>query len=235
MTEDKTLPWKISTGVFALLFLATLLNTGLFGDGTATGNAVQEQTKADMTVYNDDVVKGSANAPVTVILYSDPSCPYCAAAAGGTEMVTYMKQRSSGYEAAVPGILKNYVDSGKVRFVFRYYPGHGKGVEAMKMMLCAEEQGKFWELHDEFFNNQALMEAGDNAALAKLAIGILTDDEAFDACWKSNKYDAKMTTDSQRGIDAGVQGTPAFYVNGMEVSGAQPYSALKSVIDAELA
>ncbi|MBN2421534.1 DsbA family protein [Candidatus Woesearchaeota archaeon] len=235
MTEDKTLPWKIATGVFALLFLATLLNTGLFNGATVTGTAIQGQTEIDMTIYSDDVVKGSDSAPVTVILYSDPSCPFCAAAAGGTEMVAYMNQRSAGYEAAVPGIIKNYVDKGKVKFVYRFFPGHGSGVEAMKMMLCAEEQGKFWEVHDDFYNNQELMESGNVEGLANIVKKYVTDGVAFDACRASNKYDAKMAADTQRGVEAGIQGTPAFLVNGAEVSGAQPYSALKRVIDEALA
>ncbi len=233
MKKSNATPWKIATGILAVLFLVLLLN--IFGGKTA--QTTQETTatgNADMTLYTDDVVRGDSDAPVTVILYSDPSCPYCAAAAGGTEMVSYMASRYSGYEAAVPGIMKNYVETGKVKFVYRYYPGHGAGVDAMKIMLCANEQNKFWDIHDVFYNNQDLMNAGNVTGLKELAVETGVDSAKLDSCLASGKYDSKLTTDTQRGQAMGVQGTPAFYVNGVEVSGAQPYSALKQVIDAAL-
>jgi protein-disulfide isomerase len=238
--EDAT-PWKVATGVFALLFIVAILNTPLFSN-TAT-QATQQmqqqgQTTADMKLYADDVIKGDANAKVTVILYSDPSCPFCAAAAGGSEMVAYMKSRSSDYEAAVPGIIKNYVDTGKVKLVFRFFPGHGNGEEAMKIMLCANEQEKFWQVHDAFFNAQTkLMNSGsvDVAGLKKLAVDNGVDSAKLETCLASKKYDSKLATDTQRGQAMQVQGTPGFFVNGVIVSGAQPYSALEQVINAALA
>lgn len=240
MTKDNSMPWKIATGIFALLFIATLLNTNIFS-GTGTTATTQQQaqpTAADMTLYSDDVVRGSADAKVTIIEYSDPSCPYCAAAAGGTQMVAYMKGNSPNYEPAVPGIMTNYVDTGKARIVFRYFPGHGAGQKAMEALLCANEQGKFWELSDIYFNNQD-KNLKDNQSvvvdLAKQVSGL--DTTKLDACITTNgaKYEAKMTADAQKGQAMGVQGTPAFFVNGELVSGAQPYSALKTVIDAKLA
>lgn len=233
---ESATPWKIATAVFAILFVAALLNTNIFSGSTQQAQQQQQAgtTNADMKLYADDVVKGDANAPVTIIAYTDPSCPFCAAAAGGSEMVAYMKSRMPTYEAAMPGILKNYVDTGKAKVVFRYFPGHGSGVDAMKIMLCANEEGKFWQLHDVFFNNQALMENGDTAGLKKLAVDNGVNSAKLDSCLASNKYDSKLTTDTQRGQAMGVQGTPGFFVNGIEVSGAVPFSDIKSVIDAAL-
>lgn len=249
-TEDKTLftittqnVWKITTVVLAIIVIALLIQNAKYrgaqqeaGDTTDNTGSIDELADTiGMTVYDDDVVKGSADAKVTVIIYSDPSCPFCAAAAGGTEMVAYMKQKNSNYEPAVLGIIKDYVDTGKVRLVFRYFPGHGKGVDAMKMLLCANEQGKFWELHDVFFDNQKLMESGDSDGLAELAKGIVQDTASFDTCRQSGRYDAKLTTDTQRGVEMGVQGTPAFVINGKIVVGAQPYSVFQTALDAALA
>jgi len=233
--EDAT-PWKIATGIFAALFLATLFIFST-NEETVQQQAQQESAAVDMKIFANDIVKGPVTAPVTIIVYSDPSCPYCAAAAGGSEMVAYMQSRSAGYEAAVPGIIKNYVDKGKVRIVFRYYLGHGRGAEAMNIMLCANEQGKFWEVHDLFFNNQNLMNNGNAAdveGLKKLATDNGIDSGKLEACLSSNKYDAKLQNDMQLGKASGVSGTPAFAVNGKLVVGAQPFSALKAVIDAEL-
>lgn len=242
MSEDITMKketlWKVTSGVLALVVVVLLINV-LGNNATVTGSAVANQpakTNADMTVFSDDVVKGPANAKVTIIVYSDPSCPYCAAAAGGSEMVAYMQSRGA-YEPAVPGIIKNYVDTGKARIVFRYFPGHGNGADAMKIMLCANEQDKFWTLHDVFFNNQNLMNSGtvDVAGMKKLAVDNGVDSGKLDACLAANKYDAKLAKDTQLGQAAGVGGTPSFAVNGQLVEGAVPFSSFKAAIDSLLA
>ncbi len=235
--------WKITTVVLAIIVIALLIQNAKYKGATQGTDVTSDQTPdtedvgetIEMTLYDDDVVIGSEDAKVTIIIYSDPSCPFCAAAAGGSEMVAYMKQRSPTYEAAVPGIMENYVDTGKVKLVFRYFPGHGKGIEAMKMLLCANEQDTFWELHDIFFDNQKLMESGDTEGLAALAEGIVPDMDAFETCRLSDTYTSKLTTDYQRGVADGVQGTPAFLINGQMVVGAQPYATIAAAIDAALA
>ncbi len=181
-------------------------------------------------------VKGPKDAKVTVVLFSDPSCPFCGAAAGtAADVVAYMKQRSPTWEAPIPGIIKEYVDTGKARIVFKYYPGHGKGIDAMEMMWCANEQEKFWEMHDLLFANQKLMEAGDVAGLKTVALGLSSlDKDKFETCVADDKYKAQYDADTQEGQAAGVEGTPAFFINGKLVSGAQPFSALKQAIEAEL-
>jgi protein-disulfide isomerase len=237
--------WKITTVVLAIIVVLLLVQNAKYkneaqGETVPQTEETDEADAVDMALYYDDVVKGSDDAPVTVIIYSDPSCPYCAAAAGGEKMVAYMNQRSPGYEPAVPGIMENYVETGKVKLVFRYFPGHGKGVEAMKMLLCADEQDTFWELHDIFFDNQDLMEAGDTEGLAALARDVVPDTAAFDSCVETNTYQTKMDADYKRGIAAATSaqtqmGTPAFVINGKLITGAQPYSTFASVIDAALA
>ncbi len=233
--------WKITTVVLAVIVIALLIQNAKYRGAAQQDDDIIIKESAetidiiDMAVYDDDVIKGSEDAKVTVIIYSDPSCPFCAAAAGGSEMVAYMKQKNPSYEPAVPGIINNYVDAGKVKLVFRYFPGHGKGVEAMKMLLCANEQEKFWELHDAFFNNQKLMESGDTEGLASIAKTIVPDTALFEECRQTNTYDSKLTTDTKRGAEMGVQGTPAFVINSKIVVGAQPYSVFQSAIDAALA
>ncbi len=101
-----------------------------------------------------DPIKGDKNAKVNIVVFSDPSCPFCAAAAGAPTMVKYMQSRSPSWQPPVPGIMKEYVDTGKVKIAFKYFPGHGLGKTAMKALWCANEQGKFWELHDLVFANQ---------------------------------------------------------------------------------
>ena len=215
--------WKIGFGVLILAAIVLLIN-GL-------GKTAAE---IDMTVLADDIVKGSPNAKVTIIEYSDPSCPFCAAAAGGTEMAAYMRSRGGAYEPALPGIFKNYVDTGKARFVFRYYPGHGRGQDAMKILLCANEENKFWEVHDVFFNNQKLMEARNTARLKKLAADNGVDSGKLEACLAANKYDAKLAKDTQLGQAAGVGGTPSFAINGQLVEGAVSFGTIQVIIEKAL-
>ncbi len=233
---DEVVVWRIATGVFAILFLVTLINGGL-PIGVSDTVQAQQQTapskgEIDMTVYDDDAVKGSSTAPITVIVYSDPSCPYCAAAAGSKSMVDYMKTRTPSYEAAVPGIIKNFVDKGKARIVFRYYPGHGTGAEAMKIMFCANDQNKFWEVHDLVFENQD--KVSDTAFVKDLAkqagVNVLT----LESCISSGKYNSKLEKDTNLGRAAGVSGTPSFVVNGQLVVGAQPYSAFEQAFNTML-
>lgn len=183
----------------------------------------------------DSPAKGKKNAPITVVIFSDPSCPFCAAAAGGAEMVSYMKSRSPSWEAAVPNIIKDYINNGKVKLVFKYFPGHGKGQDAMEIMWCANEQGKFWEVHDIMFNNQKLMEAGNTPGLKAAALTVSGLNSAkFEACVAGDKYQAQYNKETQEGQTAGVQGTPAFFINGQLVEGAVPYSQIKAVIEQEL-
>jgi len=207
-------------------YLLTQKDNNQGGTTTARGNRAE--------LLTDDPVIGDNSAPVTILMYSDPSCPFCAAASGvNAEMVNYMKSRDASWEAPVPGILKDYVKTGKVQLVFRYYPGHGTGGEAFKMMYCANEQGKFWEMHDAVFEHQDQVE--DVEALKGYAAGLGIDTNKLDACMAGSKASAKMQQDTNLGRQGGISGTPGFIVNGQVVSGAVSYPSIKQVIDSKLA
>jgi len=197
-----------------------------------TGTGAVDNSDA-FVVAKDDVVLGEAKAPVTIFIYSDPSCPYCAAADGGNkEVMDYLKSGMPTWTPPIPGIIENYVNSGKVRLVYRYYPGHGSGEEAMKILYCANEQGKFWELHKAIADKQSVV--ADAAKVKELASGVGADVAKINSCLDSKKYDAKIQSDVSIGTKSGVNGTPAFFVNKVLVSGAQPFSEFKKVIDAAL-
>ena len=187
----------------------------------------------NFVIQENDIVLGKAKAPVTIFLYSDPSCPYCAAAAGGNkEVMDYLKSNSPSWTAPIPGIIENYVNSGKVRLVYRYFPGHGSGEEAMKVLYCANEQGKFLELEKVINDNQS--DVADVVKVKSFAAGVGADMDKINSCLDSKKYDSKLVSDTNIGTKSGVNGTPAFFVNKTLVSGAQPFSAFKTVIDAAL-
>jgi protein-disulfide isomerase len=97
--------------------------------------------------------------------------------------------------------------------------------------MAANEQGKFWEMHDKLFANQ---QALDRPNLERYASELGLDMGKFKAALDSNKFDAFITADSNEGMRVGANGTPTFFINGRQVVGAQPIDAFKSVIDDEL-
>lgn len=158
--------------------------------------------------------RGPASAPVTIVEFSDFQCPYC-----GREY------------PVVERVMKEY--EGKVRLVFRHYPleMHPFAQKAAEAAACAQDQGKFWELHDKMFTNQSKLAVDDLKGYAK-AVGM--DASKFDKCLDSGEKKALVDDDMKAGSAAGVSGTPAFFINGVFVNGAQPYDQMKQTIDREL-
>ncbi|HZA51556.1 MAG TPA: thioredoxin domain-containing protein [Myxococcaceae bacterium] len=158
--------------------------------------------------------KGPENAKVTIVEFSDFQCPYCSRAADTVQQV-----------------MENY--PGKVRLVFRHFPldFHKQAPKAAEASLCANDQGKFWEYHDALFKNQDKLMPDD---LKQHAQSIGLDAAKFDQCLSSGKYAEAVKKDMAAGQKAGVSGTPAFFINGMMISGAQPLEEFKRLIDAEL-
>lgn len=168
-------------------------------------------------------VQGPADAPVTIIEYSDFECPYCA------------RYSTETY----PQIKEQYIDKGQVRYIFRHFPlqFHAQALPAAQAAECAGEQGKFWEMHDALFENQA---EWSGSADAQAYFGDLAEElglarAEFEACVSSDKYAAKVQEDLEAGLADGVSGTPAFRINGVELSGAQPLAAFEQQIDYFLA
>src|SRR5437899_8251355 len=158
--------------------------------------------------------RGPDNAPVTIVEFSDFQCPYC-----GREV------------PVIERLMKEY--DGKVRLVFRHYPleFHPFAQKAAEAGACAQEQGKFWELHDKMFTNQNKLAVDDLKAYAK-SVGL--DAPKFDKCLDSGEKKAVVEEDMKASNEAGVNGTPAFFINGVFVNGAQPYEQMKQTVDREL-
>ena len=159
-------------------------------------------------------VQGNKNAPVAIISWSDYECPFCKRA-----------------EPTVEKVLKDYGD--KVSFVHRDFPldFHQHAEKAAEAARCAEKQGKFWAYHTKLFASADLSEE----QLKAIAKEVGLDQAAFDKCLASGEFKEAIQKDVQAGAAAGVNGTPAFFINGRMLSGAQPYEKFKEVIDAELA
>jgi len=108
---------------------------------------------------------------------------------------------------------------------------HDRAKPAAEAAQCANEQGKFWEYHDKVFANQRAISDDD---LKKYATELGLNVETFSACYSSGKFRADVEKDAAEGAKVGVKGTPAFFVNGRFLSGAQPFEAFKTIIDDEL-
>ena len=158
--------------------------------------------------------KGPATAPIQIIEFSDFQCPYC--------------QRAN---PAVDQVLSTYGD--RVHFVYRHFPlpSHPNARPAAEASQCAAEQGKFWPYHDKLFASSSQLGAAD---LKKHAVELGLDAAKFNSCVDARKYKAQVDADAQAGEEAGVNGTPAFFINGRMLSGAQPFEAFKRIIDDEL-
>ncbi len=199
----------------------------------AQGAGQLQNIKVDI---GDSPTTGSANAPVTIIEFEDPSCPFCAAAHGkNQQVIDYLKQRDPSWQAPMPQVKADYVASGKVKLVYKFFPGHGKGEDAMKILWCSNEQGKFWDLLEDMYASQSLMEAGNLAGLKAVATSKGVDSAALETCLASGKYNSRLQSETAQGSAARISGTPGFVVNGKLVEGAVSYPEMKQAIDAALA
>lgn len=172
--------------------------------------------------------KGSANAPLTIVEFSDFQCPFC----GRHFQQTYGQ------------LDKEYISTGKVRYVFRHFPLeriHPQAFKAGEAAECATAQGKFWEMHDRLFaNQQALMPAD----LLKHAQALGLDEARFTTCL-AGQMTARVRADLALGAQAGVTATPNFFLGVpmpggkikvlRKLNGAVPFATFKSAIDALLA
>jgi protein-disulfide isomerase len=159
--------------------------------------------------------KGPKSAPVTVVIFSDFECPFCS--------------------KAVP-VLKEIEDAYKdeVRIAFKHLPlsFHANAHVAAEASMAANEQGKFWEMHDKLFENQKAL---DRPSLEKYAQELGLDVAKFKAALDSGKYKQHVDDDAKMAAGVGATGTPTFYVNGDQLVGAKPFADFKTKIDAALA
>ncbi|TRZ55421.1 hypothetical protein D4Q76_00525 [archaeon] len=158
---------------------------------------------------------GSANAKVVVVEYSDFQCPACGAA-----------------EPTVEQIIHTY--GNQIKFVYKNFPlsGHQYAQKAAEAAECAGAQGKFWEMHGRLFANQQALRITDLKNYAQ-QFGLNATD--FNSCLDSGAAAANVKADFNEGLAQKVSGTPAFFVNGRLIEGAQPFEEFKTVIDQELA
>jgi protein-disulfide isomerase len=160
-------------------------------------------------------IRGAKEAPVTLVEFSDFHCPFCNRA-----------------QATLKQVLERY--PGKVRLVYRDFPLdalHPQARPAAEAARCANDQGKFWDYHDVLYANTP---RGTPADLRRYAEQVKLDVPKFEQCVSSGVHKAAVQRDIEEGKRLGVTGTPAFFVNGRQMDGAQPLDAFVRVIEEEL-
>jgi protein-disulfide isomerase len=158
--------------------------------------------------------RGAADAPVVLIEYTDYQCPYC------TRIQPTLNKLVERYDGKLLHVFKNLP-----------LPMHAQAPLAASAALCAQDQGKFWELHDWLFANQRKL-SRDSIVEAAGSLGM--DSEAFASCIDQGTYTERVRAETAEAQSYGITGTPGFLINGRVITGARPMEAFESVIDDEL-
>ncbi len=192
---------------------------------------------------NKNLVLGDKNSKNLLVEVADPSCPYCHIASGHNAALN--KQVGSQftlvadggtYVAPVPE-MKKLVDSGKAGFVYIYSPGHGNGEMGAKALYCAQEKGKFWQVHDKLMTNDGytLLNTAvknDKSKSGDIAnfLADVSNSADMKSCLDSGKYDAKLQEDTTTASKLGVNGTPGFFINTTNFAGAYSWKDMLSSV-----
>lgn len=236
-----TTPMAILLGAF-VISVAILLHGGIIKIGSGTqvaapaGQAVAPQAAPAApgpvkVSISDNPMLGNKDAKVTLIEFSDYECPFC----------------KRHFTDVYPLLKKDYIDTGKVKLVYRNYPlsfHDPMATYEAKAALCAKEQGGdsvYFKIHDAMFTQTTSNGTGltkDKVSQIATSLGLNAD--AISSCADGTKYDAKIKSDIADGSAAGVSGTPSFFagksdpsgtITGNIIVGAQPYTAFQAAID----
>lgn len=196
--------------------------------GAAPEGAAPETPAPDPKVVLDKLknpripAKGDANAPVTIVEFSDFECPFCA----------------RFYSETLPQLQKDYIDTGKVKLVYMHYPlsFHAKAKPLANAAECANDQGKFWEMHDKIFdeNTAGTLSSATDATYKQWAQDLGLNPAEFNTCYDNQTFNAEIDKEFALGGEVGVTATPTFYINGRQLVGAMPFESFKAIVDEEL-
>lgn len=211
---------------FSILLAAALIAGALI---YSSGAKSVRKPNADLTAQvkpaadfqdlaDDDVILGDPNAKVTIVEFGDYQCPFC----------------KKFFDEIEPRLREEYIKTGEVRMVYRDFPLesiHPYARSAAEASQCAAEQNKFWAYHDLLLGRQSEI---PNADFAKWAGDLGLNAGKFRECYQNQRYAGEVSQDFNDGMKLGVRGTPATFINGKLISGAQPYEVFKVAIDTEL-
>lgn len=221
-TDSRPLYLQLALPVSILVAGVLISGALIYGRTRAPSGDPVQPSVVSLKVTDQDHVLGSKDAKVTIFEFSDFQCPFCRRF--WSESFTQLKA--------------NYIDTGKVRFIYRHFPLtsiHQSAQIAAEAAECASEQNQFWQFHDKIFQEQAksgqgtVRFSGDDVKKWAAQLGL--NSQTFNVCFDSKKYSQRVSQDLDIGSKSNVDGTPTFFINGQRVVGAQPYASLKLVID----
>ena len=187
-----------------------------------SGSALAQPIKGDEIfahLAKDGPKRGSDKAPVTLIEFSDFQCSFC----------------RKFWQTTLPLIEKKYISTGKVKFVYRHLAILGKhSVASAQAAECAGERGKFWEYHDKLFASAGSPLAFTDGKLKGYAKELGLKSQDFNQCLDSGKHLKKVEGETATAAFLGARGTPAFFLNGQLLVGAQPFQVFEAAIEKEL-
>lgn len=215
---DARAPGAPGVAATAAVTFAALVAAGMAALPEPPPTAGAERLSPEQLALLNDAespAKGAVEGPITIVEFSDFQCPFCSRLAGSLDE-----------------LLEAYPD--QVRLEFRHFPlsFHANAQIAAEAAVCADQQGRFWELHDAMFANQGSLARDGLMVLAREA-GV--DVDALTACLDSGEAATRVAADQEAGRSLGVTGTPNFFVNGIGFAGALPYEELVNIVEAELA
>ncbi len=220
--------------VFATLYKGGGTQNGAGANDLAAGGATSTPSAAALAPLGArDAILGSANAPVTVVEYGDYQCPFCA----------------QYFQTVEPQIIQNYVNTGKVKMVFRDFPFLGpESLAAANAAQCAEDQNKLWAYHDALYTAKIGNDSqggGENdgffnrALFMKIAGQLGLNTSTFGTCLDGNSEANYVSQEKSAAVAAGVDSTPATFVNGVMVTdqtganvGANGQAVLQAIANA---
>jgi protein-disulfide isomerase len=204
LTQAVSLP-SLFLLALALLTITVVAPWSVWQPGKAA------QANPEVSV-DDDPAWGPIDAPVTIVQFGDYQCPYC----------------KQFHDETLPQISETY--EGQIRFVYRDFPlaQHPDAQKAAEASECADDQERFWDYHDLLWANQLEL---DVDSLKAYAAQLGLDTATFDDCLDSGANAEEVQNDYDDGVSYGVPGTPTFFINGIMVVGAQPFSTFQAMID----
>lgn len=228
-------------------------NTGTTNStATATPTTVQEQAAtANINIdqvkalFNDkNIVLGNKDSKLLIVEFSDPSCPYCHAASGKNSALNkqmggqFLLKSDGGSYVAPEEEIKKLADSGKAGFVWLYANGHGNGELATQAFYCANEKGKFWEVHDKLMSAEGYELINTTVKNDKTKSGIMADflkgavdPKSMKECLESGKYANRLSEDMTTAQSMGFEGTPYFIINTTRFVGAYSFTEMQGAVD----
>ena len=200
----------------------------------------EKKITKDIEITQTAITLGNPNANVTIYEFSDYECIFCALSVGNKELNELYKNLNPLYKPPMPNIFKDYIETGKAKFVFYNFPIeqlHPQSIIPHMASLCANEQNKWKEFNDKLFEMHSdwINSSDKTSKLEEYASEIGLNTEQFNSCLESRKYIGQIKEEVELGITYGVSATPSFFVNRNFMMGNTSYDEFKEIIEQELA